>query len=796
MRETARGADLGRQPTGSADAGWYEPLGWVLVRSPLLALERYLELGESGRDPQTAEQELPAAVGDPRVRRAIAVSSPALFERLEAQPSSAGARRRRRLGALRYLVRMSTRPTPYGVNAGVSLARWGEQTDLELADADVLRARLDMGVVAALIAALESRLEVVRELRLETHPLVSVRAGRAFLPERFIPEGEAVQVSVRATRPAVRALTLAAGDPKPFSELAATLAAESPKAPRERIEELIHQLVREGLLLSELRPPLTRGDPVEHLLLTLGPIDSARPERERLAEAAAACARWEELDPERGAEGFPALLDAARAVAEPPARISPVRADMRRVLAGEEINAAVAQETARAAELLLRLSPLASGSTKLNDYRDRFVERYGVEVEVPLLELVDADTGLGRVDMLPDYRSAPPGDEPARRRDRRLLELAGDALRDGALAVELDDATIAELDTAPDETELPPTLELTVFVAAASREQLDAGDFRVVVSPMLGSYAAGRILGRFAYLFGEAAERALGEAARRDDAGAALSAELVYQPQRPWLSNVMIRPGVRSREILVGAAGGTGRDGTIPVDQLLVSTDGETFRLRWPAGGTYVDVREGHMLNPKSAPLAAAFLALMRHAGRPVLTGFSWGSARALPRVPRVQSGRVVLAPATWHPPFGEGRLDAGRRDDFAEELRSWGRDWLLPRRVFAGQGDQRLLIDLDDPDQVALLRGLVAAHADDTELVLQEALPDVDSAWLPGPGGTYAVELAVPLARRTAPGRGPPRRPAARRRRTAATGGSHAGAGKRLAVPEALHAPASPPRR
>ena len=425
---------------------------------------------------------------------------------------------------------------------------------------------------------------------------------------------------------------------------------------------------------------------------------------------------------------------------------------MRRELAGEVIGVAVAEETARAAELLLRLSPLASGSTKLNAYRDRFVERYGVDVEVPLLEVVDPDTGLGRADLLPDYRSAPPDDEPARRRDRRVLELASEALRDGVLAVELDAATVAELDRAPSESELPPTLELSVFVAAASRAELDAGNFRVVVSPMLGSYAAGRVLGRFAYLFGERAEHALAEAARRDGGGAALAAELVYQPERPWLNNVMIRPGVRSHEIPVGAATGASRDGAIPVDELLVSTDGETFRLRWPAGRTYVDVREGHMLNPKAAPHAAAFLALMRHAGRPVLSAFSWGSARSLPRVPRVQHGRVVLAPATWRPPFGEGSLDAGDRDGFADGLRTWSREWLLPRRVFAGQGDQRLLVDLDDPDQVELLRGLVAAPTDDGELVLQEALPGVDSAWLPGPSGTYAVELAVPLARRTRP--------------------------------------------
>ena len=35
---------------------------------------------------------------------------------------------------LRYLIRMSTRPTPYGMFAGVALSEFGEETDLRLAD--------------------------------------------------------------------------------------------------------------------------------------------------------------------------------------------------------------------------------------------------------------------------------------------------------------------------------------------------------------------------------------------------------------------------------------------------------------------------------------------------------------------------------------------------------------------------------------------------------------------------------------------------------------------------------------
>ena len=724
--------------------GWYEPLEWVLVRSPLLPVERYAEL-RSGTD---SEAGLPQAVRDPVVRRAIAVASPSLFERLGRPPSSPSALRRWRLAVLRYLIRMSTRPTPYGLNAAVSLAGWGAKTDLELGSGEVVRARLDMGLLDALIGELESRPEVVRQLRLETHPTVTVRAGRAFLPERLAGGSGAFEVSVRATRPVLRALDFCRAAPVPFAEIAEALGEEFPDA-GPRIVELIHTLVREGLLVTELRPPLTRGDPAGYLLSRLDRISAARAERARLAAAIAACERWEGLDAADAAERFPALRLTAQAVPAAPPEEAPVRVDMMRPLNGERITRAVGEEAARAAELLLRISPLHAGSVALNSYRDRFLERYPAPTEVPLMELIQPDLGLGP----PSLRGNSAGertDEDTQRRNRRLLEIATSALHADELSVELDRDVIADLETALSTKALPPTVELGVFVAAGSREALDAGEFRVVVSPLIGSYAAGKILGRFAYLFDGRGERAMAEAARRQEAGAdgSLCAELVYGPERPWLSNVTIRPATRRHEIVVGVAPGVPRDDVIPLSELVVGVHDEAFYLRWPKRGMYVEVCEGHMLNPAAAPAVCAFLAEMGRAGRPVLTSFQWGAARELPRLPRVEMGRIVLSAATWRPPFGIGGVDPDSSEGFASTLESWGARWRLPRRVFMAQGDNRLLLDLDDHHQVELLRGLVRSTKHDTGVLLQESLPGIEDAWLPGPGGGFLIELAVPLAR------------------------------------------------
>lgn len=296
------------------------------MRSPLLPVDSYLELG--GEELPAAG--LPLAVRKPRVRRAISVASPSLYERLGRAPSGPSASRRRRLAVLRYLIRMSTRPTPYGLNAAVSLAGWGDETDLALGTHEVVQARLDMGLLYALIGELESRPNVVRELRLETHPTVSIRAGRAFLPERLAGESGAFEVSVRATRPVVRALDLCRGGQAPFAEVSRALGEEFPEAGVPRIEELIHTLVREGLLVTELRPPLTRGDPARYLLSVLERLGPAQAERDRLAEAISACERWQGLDFEEGAEQFPALARTARALAPAPPETVPIRVDMKR----------------------------------------------------------------------------------------------------------------------------------------------------------------------------------------------------------------------------------------------------------------------------------------------------------------------------------------------------------------------------------------------------------------------------------------------------------------------------------
>ena len=73
---------------------------------------------------------------------------------------------------------------------------------------------------------------------------------------------------------------------------------------------------------------------------------------------------------------------------------APLQVDLELSVQGR-VGVLVAAEAARAAELLIRLSPSPRGLSSLAAYRNAFLTRYGQEREVPLLELLDGDRGLG-----------------------------------------------------------------------------------------------------------------------------------------------------------------------------------------------------------------------------------------------------------------------------------------------------------------------------------------------------------------------------------------------------------------
>ena len=533
----------------------------------------------------------------------------------------------------------------------------------------------------------------------------------------------------------------------PTPDLVARVCEASPSATTEKVDKLLTELWEQTFLLTDLRPPLTSEDPARYVADRLRPLSEASEISSRLDAFLMDASAWDRLPPRDGADAFGRLLTHAGALPDGSGGL-PVQVDMAMAVDGR-LGHAVAVEASRAAELLLRLSPSPRGLSSIASYRQAFLNRYGHSREVPLLELFDPVRGLGPP---PTHGHVAVGPEPAKAADRAqtLLQLACAALHDRARTIVLDEQCLGRLETwRPDPRTAPLSLDINILVAARSRTAIDAGDFTVVVGPNLGAWAAGRNLGRFADLLAPEGPEALKRTATavRAHSPDDLWVELIYLPSNLRSANVVIRPAVHSHEVALGVAAGVPASCVVGLDELVVGVERGRFQLRWPAADKRVVFTSGHMLNNVNAPAVARFLVDVSHDAKAGFSAFDWGPAEPFPYLPRVQVGRVVLRPAQWR--LRKEDWPADSPDAFRRTLDRWRAEWDVSRHVCVSVGDNRLVIDLDRGAQAAELRSELRQLPNGAAMVVQEVLPALDEAWLPGPDGDYCSEFIVSVVLR-----------------------------------------------
>ncbi len=772
--------------SSKADTPLYDPVGFVMVRAPLLScnsLQTLLDVqledascsssSEDNADESketfarsafTMRQRILKELADPIVEEAILVGSSELFQAIPRWQKSLDSKKTRQAqtNLLRYLIRMTTRPTPFGLFAGVALASIGPMMDirLEAPEQNHKRTRPDMQWLLFLVRVLEQRSEVVKCLNFFTNSMSFISGGRLYLPH-LDAYGQAETdkiVSLRATPAVIRALALAT-DGSTLDGIKQKLLAERPDATDEQVQRLLDGLREQGALHSDLRPPLTGKDPISFILRKIDGIPNCNDIYEQLHAAHTLSEAYDEKPIGQGVSSFQAL-NQSMLIAEAKIR-SAIEVDMATTCKSCIFSEAVAHELALSAETILRLSIAPLQFPHLAAYRHEFVERYGAEREVPLLELLDENAGLGPP---PTYQSPPRIREspilplPQRHplRDRTLLELAATALRNKQIEIELDEATVARLQMNTSWKEsLPDSLELYVSVVARSQREIDAGNYQLIVGPRTGTQPAGCSFGRFYDILGEECTRSLIQLAREEEHWypEKIFAELVYLPSLGHAANVALRPSTREFEIVVACTPSVQRDKVIRLDDLVVGIHGERFYLRSVLHNAEVEIRNTHLLNYASvnAPNECRFLAEISSEETIAIAPFDWGAANGLAVLPRVRLGRLILCPATWHLPArmvgtGKSRPDANW---WYRCVQNWRQEWGVPRYVYLSQGDNRLLIDLQNPACVEDLGDECRKYAmSDDVITLQEMLPSFEHAWTEGADGQYLLEFVVPLQR------------------------------------------------
>ena len=727
---------------------------FFVLRSPGLPVGALFPqvVGGPVEPPEALDERLRALVRDDAVREALALASPDLAARLDpwlAGTLEAAAARGVMRSLLKYLSRMGSRATPFGLFAGISLGAWGAASQLALGPWRASRKalRLDWGVLEALVDRLAQAPEVRAGLTFRPNTSLYLRGGWYRYLERR--DGEAGQgrtyhlEAVEATPHLEAVLQQAQGGGR-LEDLALALAPQAGVTPTDALA-FLDQLVEAQVLCGDLQPPLSCADPLAHVVAALEAHPRAAPRAAALRALAVELRAFQQAPAGTHAGGLPGLTACLASLGLSPDTRDLLQVDLHRPAPGLALSPPVRRALEEGAELLRRLTP-PPAEGPLDRFRSAFLARYGTRW-VPLLEVLDEESGLGFDGGTPTESpllaglplAGPAPARPFTLRDQALLgRLMG---QQGARTWALSEADVAAL-SQPDPPPFPASFAALASLEAASPAALDQGDFRLWMEHHSGPTAA-RWVGRFAS--GDAAlQAALARHLQREVAGhpEAVFAEVVHVPEGR-MGNVLARPALRTHEIPFLATSGVSEAHTLLPADLQVTVRGDRVCLASTRLDREVIPRLSSAHNFNRGPGVYRFLAhLQDQDGRP--GGWSWGALADLPFLPRVTRGRHVLTLARWKLAASELQAAlASAPDGAVGAFRALRARHGLPRFVRLSDADNQLLVDLELAPWVEALHQLVAHRPDFT---LTECFPDPGQRLVTAPEGAFAHELVVPF--------------------------------------------------
>jgi len=772
---------------------------FAVLRTPLLSYDELQELGDGleaaavwaahgdsielaaalQRDEARLRALLGARIQQPAVREALYLASPALEASLDEWSRDPKGRRGQKVerALVRYLYRMASRPTPFGLFAGCSVVAVGQQTRLRLGPRGDYRRyiRLDGDCLAAVCEGMSRDPLLRAELRYRPNSSIYQAGGSLRLVESCVVEGNRSYYLTEVAESPYLAATLAqAQDGARLGELAESLVTRDPRPDLSEASAFLDELVDSQLLVSDLTPAITGPEALQALVTRLArpEVGQGQPVVAVLTQVRDELAGLNQKTLGADPACYRAITQELQAVCGGQSFSNVFQVDLRKPVADSAIGKSVLAEVCRGTELLWRIgASKPRHENALTRFVDDFVARYA-DQEVPLCEVLDPESGIG----FATVRSPPAGESPLLaglalpaggeaagellgRREQHLLARLGEALRRGAPALELGPGDLEHL-TSARRLPMPDSFAVLATVLATGEQGLAEDNFRVHVLSASGPSGVAW-LGRFCHSDERLAELVRGHQ-REEEAlrPAAIYAEVVHLPEG-HLGGLLRRPLLRQYEIPFLGHSGAPLPMQIPVSDLLVSVQHGRVVLRSARHRREVIPRltTAHNFGSPSSLSMYHFLCALQGQGVAGGIEFSWGALATAPYLPRVVSGRVILSLARWR--LGAAQLAAIGKSEGAARfaaMKELQAELGLPRLVALVDGDNRLPVDLDNVLSVESAGQLLKGR---TTAVLSECLLDPAELCAAGPEGRFVHELIVPFVRSQPPTMAEPPRPA-----------------------------------
>ncbi|WP_430908658.1 lantibiotic dehydratase [Maribacter sp. 2-571] len=715
----------------------------------------------------TTENELKKFFSEPQNKEALFLASPdlhyVLCKWLNNDITEETDKAKLIVSLSKYYTRMHSRCTPFGLFAGCSLVKWGDQNEITLSMPDSIsrHTRLDMNFLCALAQNLEKIPEIRGQLKF--FPNTSLYA--------FNDEIRYVEYLYRHTGIRTHKLSSILSDEYiemvlSKSKSGATIDLLSDSLVDDDIskEDAIHfisEIINSQLLVSELEPAITGKEFIFQIISVLEGIGhKSHLINAIISDLKALEQKILRLD-ERVVNNTQEYFEISESLKKFNTKYDLSKlfqTDLNRKLFKDAtISKTITKDLKNCLEFINRITPKRKGdNNKLEEFAIQFYRRYG-DAEISLGKALDVESGIsypvntGNTDISPLIQGLVTNgntkDNPKNilwdSFQSKLFNLITEAnINDDDWVDLFEKWEPKDIEESSEKNPLPDSIACMFSILG----KLDNGGHLIHLLPSGGSSAV-NILSRFAhgnFEINDLIKRicSFEEELNKD----LLIAEIVHLPEART-GNILLHPAFRKYEIPYLAKTSVDKQETLRVDDIMISViPGENrILLRSLKHNKFILPRlsNAHNYSFLSLPIYH-FLADMQTHKTNSGIHFSWGRmANKFKIVPRAVWKNVILKPKTWHLQK-EDFIVLINKNASLEELSKWKRQWKLPNLFFLKDADNELLINWKSRLSLNMFLSIIIKRQ---SITITEFLFDMESAVvLDEEGNAYTNQLVAYL--------------------------------------------------
>lgn len=729
----------------------YKNFDTFILRSPVFPFN-FIDKMLSARD--ISEEEILNVCRNPVVDEALFLASPdlhtQLHERINGKLTDPKKVKKLHYALMRYILRMSNRPTPFGLFAGFCVGKWDEETQVELAPMEEYsrHTRLDMNYLCALALDLAKH-PIIKE-KIKYFPNSSIYAvgnQLRYVEYRYLNARRTHHiVAVDNTEYLNRVLEKAYHGAF-LRELSELLVDD--EITMEESQEFIEELIRSQVLVNELEPAMTGPEFLDQILEVIKDIEGIDDIRSVIHHVQGLL---QEVDSSKIGSTLPYYSRIAN-------DIKPLntgfelkylfQTDMVKPARECKLDIKIVDEVLTGMEILNRLSARA-GQTNLTQFRDAFVERYETK-EIPLLQVLDTEAGIGYrqtnnagdVSPLVDDLMLP--GQQAQGTDIRwtpganyLLEKYHNALKKDLFEVEILDSEVSKFQY--DWNDLPDSFSTMVHIV---EDKTETNPIPRILMTGFGGSSAGNLLGRFCHA--DPATDAFVKEITQKEAELhpdAILAEIIHLNEAR-VGNVILRPVLRPYEIPYLAKAAVPEEFQIKLDDLMVSVKGNRVVLRSKRLNKEIipHLTNAHNFSFNALPVYQ-FLAELQTQNLRGGMGFNWGPLSSeMEFLPRVIYKNLIFSPAKWSikKPRIEKILEMKDDNEIYDAIQALRKELKIPAEVLLADADNKLYINLENLMCIKTLFSVVRKRPG---FELEEFIFNPSNAIVKSPDGIFTNEF------------------------------------------------------